>query len=405
MSENKLFVPCKLYESILKLREKSLLPNEIPGRIRQDLDSGVSLSLPRYSGPALEKYALSLGSKELELLLGYLTTDIEVSLQDIILKIIHIRMSSRLTRVIWAFIQYGHSLPGLRAAGLMASLSPRCEVEILRRLFLKDEDIISEAIRILEDEGSLIQLFMEKHDIIPESPFALVLLQRYFLNTTEEGFLNNEEYFLRLMDFMAEEDLRPVLKNYLTHPWVDKSCKDINLAIFRRFGYPESGNKIWEGIDQQLEDKFRHWCFLIHMEDYFGTEHKKFSLFTNIYKELIDLVFMEDHQIIILDFGQFAIVDCRNMTDLSYLLEKTVLKRELEKISVGGNPRWLTQKSMIDARDVIIEDKKDDIVKLNFQGIGMLYVRELLEELLRPDNGLWPLRYKQAIAKFVRKAE
>jgi len=42
---------------------------------------------------------------------------------------------------------------------------------------------------------------------------------------------------------------------------------------------------------------------------------------------------------------------------------------------------------------------------LNIFEIGKLYVQELLAELLRKEEGLWPVRFKHAIARFKKKSD
>ncbi|UWG98595.1 hypothetical protein LPY66_07335 [Dehalobacter sp. DCM] len=65
-------------------------------------------------------------------------------------------------------------------------------------------------------------------------------------------------------------------------------------------------------------------------------------------------------------------------------------------------PYWTQRRTDIQARDVIIEEKSSDILVLEMTGLGKLYTQELLNELLRKGEDLWPVKFKQAIARFQR---
>ena len=102
----------------------------------------------------------------------------------------------------------------------------------------------------------------------------------------------------------------------------------------------------------------------------------------------------------VLDFGQFGIINLRTMEDHAYLMDRTTLALELKELEGEGEPRWLKGRLQIEARDVIIEEKSSDILILNLAGVGKLFVQELMEELLRKEEGLWPVKFDHAIARF-----
>ncbi len=52
---------------------------------------------------------------------------------------------------------------------------------------------------------------------------------------------------------------------------------------------------------------------------------------------------------------------------------------------------------------LFIEEMIHIFLILNIFEIGKLYVQELLAELLRKEEGLWPVRFKHAIARFKEK--
>jgi len=114
-------------------------------------------------------------------------------------------------------------------------------------------------------------------------------------------------------------------------------------------------------------------------------------------------VLYHDDQIMVLDFGQFGILNLKEMAEYSWLMEKSTLEMELETLQKEEELRLIHRKTDIEARDVIIEEKSSDILVLNLTGVGKLYVAELMGELLRRGEEIWPVKFKHAISRFREK--
>jgi hypothetical protein len=402
----KLFAPAKFNQTINHLRQTILLPQEF-ALLVSNLAYGYVL--PPFSWDnrrSLELNALSLGKKDLENCLIALTQDPEPELKQMFLRILAVRMSPGLSRLIWALLQYFYLQPSLREAAALAAASPTCGEKMLQMLFRQEQDIIPAAVEVLrQEEGDLAQ-FIFCYNLIEHSPLSVAIIRNYFQQTGERGFLLNEEFFLETITVSSEAEIKPCLINYLTQPWQFYSSRKINRALLNRFGLPAEGTlTVWTEIDPELTARYKQWIFIEVMEDYFGLKSKKLAVFGNFYKDIQEIRFFSDGKIMILDFGQFGIADLQNMPEHSYLMEKTVLEREKAILADEGEPRWLHERLAVEARDVIIEEKSSDILILNIFEIGKLYVQELLAELLRKEEGLWPVRFKHSIARFKEKAD
>lgn len=394
-------IPSQLNRTVEELREKYLLSAEFVLRVRELLEEGREQGrLPEPKGP-LEAYALSLGKKELENCLFLLLAETEPEKKEKLLEILRLRMSPRLTRLIWALTQYYYELPAVRRAAALGASAGYCTEELLCSLFLEEQDCIGAGADILRQKGGSVARFISDFHVLTDSPFCKAVVRLFFREGKEKDFLTNEDYFLRLIESDSEEEIKPVLINYLAQPWVFYSSRKINKMLFQRFGLPEDGvSPIWQEIDSQLILKYQHWVFLDSMEDFFGAESKRYLIFSKFYKELRHIRFYQEKQIMILDFAQFGIVNLQDVPEFSYLMEKGRLEREAEHLAEGGEPRWLQSRGGIEARDVIIEEKSSDILILHIVGLGKLYVEELMRELLRKGEELWPVRFKHAILRF-----
>ena len=380
----KLFAPAKFNQTINHLRQTILLPQEF-ALLVSNLAQGYVL--PPFSWDnrrSLELNALSLGKKDLENCLIALTQDPEPELKQKLLRILAVRMSPGLSRLIWALLQYFYLKPALREAAALAAASPTCGEKMLQMLFRQERDIIHAAVEVLrQEEGDLAQ-FISHYNLIGQSPLSVRIIRQFFQQTDERGFLLNEEFFLETITVSTEAEIKPCLINYLTQPWQFYSSRKINRALLNRFGLPVEGiSSVWQEIDPILTARYKQWIFIDVMEEYFGMKNKKLAVFGKFYKDIQEIRFFNDKKIMFLDFGQFGIADLQNMPEHSYLMEKAVLEREKAILADDGEPRWLLERLAIEARDVIIEEKSSDILVLNIFEIGKLYVQELLAELLR----------------------
>ena len=350
---------------------------------------------------SLESFALTLGKEELESCLLELLSELALPRKLKLLRIMEVRMSARLTQLIWAIVQYDYELLAMKELAALAAASPCCAEELLKILFAQEQDLIPAIVDILCKEGGDLYPFIIHYSLIEESPLVQAVAEQYFQQTDEKGFLMNEELFLHMIKTTSEEKLKSCLIHYLELSWRYFSSRKINRTLFNRFGLPDkTGSAIWENLEPSLKIKYKQWIFIDVMEEHFGLDSKKNALFGKFNKDIHYIWFLQDHNIMVLDFGQFGIINLRAMKDHAYLMAKTTLAIELKELEGEGEPRWLKRRLQIEARDVIIEEKSSDILILNIAGVGKLFVEELMEELLRKEEGLWPVKFDHAIARF-----
>ena len=387
--------------SLHHLRENLLLPAEFVQRAkREGIDATTRVMTP-VPEESLEGFALSLGKEELEGCLLELLSEPNVQREHELLQIMEVRMSARLTRLIWALVQYEYELPAMMKLAALAAQSPSCAEELLKILFVKEQDLIPAIVDILCQEGGELYPFSLHYALISESPLVQAVAEHFFQQTDEKGFLMNEELFLGLIRTTSEEKFESCLIHYLGLSWSYFSSRKINKTLLHRFGLPdESESGMWKDLEPSLRIKFKHWILIDVMEEHFGLDSKKNALFGKFYEDILSIHFLQDHNIMVLDFGQFGIINLRTMKDQAYLMDKTTLAMELKEIEDEGEPHWLKRRLNIEARDVIIEEKSCDILILNIEGVGKLFVEELMEELLRKEEGLWPVKFDHAIARF-----
>lgn len=416
--------PTQFQNALNQLRDKIWLPSEFAQYVYSgELQSSFSDN-GRLSGDVLECEAFSLGKEELENCLITLVRNNSSEIKALMLKIIELRMSSRLVRLIWALTQYYYTVSEMRKAAMLAANSEYCCEEMLKELFSREQEYIEYGAKIIGDHNGVISDVIEHYNIIVDSPLTDAVLRRYFQKADEWAFMHNQKYVADVLDKGNEADNLPVVCNYLAQPWTKDSSKQINMKLLKRFGMPEEGKSaMWENIPRKLIAQYRKLIFLNIMEDYFGQESRKYLIF-NKYRDTIKSIrTYQKGEAIAINFGHFGILDTCHMNDYSLLLEKATLDITLENLErqdqEAGPPansasslgtdndikafQWTPQKTDIHARDVIIEEKSSDVLVLGMSGLGKLYTEELMIELLRKGEELWPVKFKQAIARFKAK--
>lgn len=405
------------------LRNTLLLPTEFALRVSNgELQSTLPDDWNQSAGP-LARVAFSLGKAELESCLIMLVQENSDEVTSAILKIIELRMSPRLVQLIWALTQYFYRLPDMRKAARLAANSKDCGEEMLKVLFSWEQDYIGCGAKVIIDHDGIISDVIERHNIILDSPLTNVIFQQFFLQATEREFLYNQQYFVKILNQGAETDLLPVIINYLAQPWMNDSSKSINMQLRKRFGMPEDGKSaIWANIPEDLITRYRQLVFLNMMAEFFGMDSRKYTILSKFRHDITAIRTYHNKEVMAIDFGQFGIIDTITMKDHSLLLEKATMeitlenlnKQDQEGITTSDNesvsetgmnvkePIWSQRKTDIQARDVIIEEKSSDVLVLEMSGLGKLYTEELMNELLRKGEEHWPVRFKQAIARFKR---
>jgi len=184
--------------SLHHLRENLLLPQEFVLLAKREGIDAKARVLTAVPEDLLEVFALSLGKEELESCLLELLSEPDFQRKHELLRIMEVRMSARLTRLIWALVQYDYELPAMRELAALAAASPSCAEELLKTLFAKQQDLIPAIVDILCQEGGELYPFICSLFSDRGKSSGAAVAKQYFQQTDEKGFLMNEELFLEL---------------------------------------------------------------------------------------------------------------------------------------------------------------------------------------------------------------
>lgn len=230
-------------------------------------------------------------------------------------------------------------------------------------------------------EDSHLNSFFRKYDLDRESPLALATVKKTLAVCGRKGYTLNEGWMLRLI--RAGEAGPEILEHYIGSLDEHDYSLKINLAIIEARGRPVSPDD-WPDVAARYKQKFIRWCFLKEFQDYYAANYVKLRFFTAYLPHIKNAGLMGEADasgMLVVDFGEFVVLDTEGESDYSYLCEKDVFAR------VWGDQGLAVEKEKIlGAREYILEDAQDQLTRLSFHAVGQLYAKEMIDILL----GLMP---------------
>lgn len=379
------FKPIKLRDTLEKhidkdhmlIKEHSLL----------DMQKDVETFLQRVKlakGKQLQRFAASLSNSELVFVLYAMKSNISGSLKRKLLYILKKRMKKKLFLYGWNILQEDYSNQNLMdAMELICSyMEIRYREEFENSLFYKvrnyKSNLLDETLNVLLEEGIDLQEFFVKYNIRGSSQFGQDLLFKYFSTCKGSGFWNNKDIFIEILGRYRDEKIVPVVQNYLENLGVNDFIEDVNLLILHEYGEPNQSSSFWRGIDDGLKVKFCCWNSIKKLEEYLGSDNKLLNLFKEFYSYIRSIYIDRKKNMIVVEFEKHTAVCLGNRQHEFYLCTKSLFNKKDGRYL---DPKVLAKNAqpIISARYAVLEGIKSDIYKSNTEGVGVLYIKEILK--------------------------
>lgn len=413
------FIPLKFHESLSDIRNTHLL--EIETASADDVPEAGSLveRLGDSSGIELRHMANILRYSEIDMLFQILKKNIDESLKNKVLYILKSRTKRKYFIVNWAMLQndYGNSnlIESIRLIADCMKPDGMKGYEDIDANLLTDcnNDLLEHTYQVLVKEDESIDKFLEKYLVDRNSRLAHDLCLLYFSKCEKEGFPKNRKVFSEMVNGGDPGSIQAAIANYLSRMHVLKFFSEVNVKILERCKPPAEGDIFWKNAGSELIKKFDQWINVNKMESYFEMNKRKFVFWRAYYKNIINTVINVEAGALFIDFGKFMAVDIRKLESGAFLYAKNtfwihydnfILKmhnseagedskadgseagEDLNKDSEVRDddiPEWdIPYDVATDARDAIIKEAFSDIYVLNFEHVGILYARDLLEREL-----------------------
>lgn len=385
MKAEPLYKPHKLSSALMDISRGFYLPEEFPtrrpseraerllARLTSMRESDLDAFYPTVSGADLDSLLLLIPNASAEQLIG-------------ILRILRRRANRRVLRLFWPFFQFNYKNPNVTNAAetILHALPPKDrETQIAENLSLFLEGRGFEALlERLKNNVVPLGTFTAREGLVRESPLAQRFCELYFTVCGKEGFLLNPKRFMLLIDKASNDVSDAMLINYLRSFDREEFLEDVNMSIIYCRGEP-FGSDDWSDIPQELRRKFADWNSYRLLAGHFTRNKRKLRVLADLIPHIIRIRLAGKNTYLAADFGDFVIVDVNELSSYSYLIKKSLYERLSKKIEESGIESVLySMDRVVNARDFIIEEAEDSFMQLEYDELGKLYIKDMINIML-----------------------
>lgn len=229
-----------------------------------------------------------------------------------------------------------------------------------------------------ESINDLNELF-QRYFIGEETPFAMEIRRICLEDADHELLHHNRKNLIFLIDNGREEFLPKAIENHIYSFEILDPSDEVNQAILNRMGEVSQSEK-WEGYSEDTKKKFRQWCFCHQLKAYTWEATSKYRILSQYYEYVRQSTELENGSAFVIEFDTVVVVDVAGQPH-SYFYLKADYDREFRQWQEFGiKPSFLLEDGVkVTARDHIILHQDAACIRLQYDGIDKLYIKELLD--------------------------
>ena len=361
----------------------------------------------------LQSFTTLLPRRRLNDLFGALLVVSASSGETIILRLLNIlkmRVTPSLAEICWAFYQHhypndrmsralatiihelhdkGTDLPYLHAVSMVADL-PIIDDSLPERL----------ALRLLQHPEDVLSEYFIQMTILPDSPFAAILLATYFKSCPESLIQKNAELFIHAIKINGREAQVAMVSHFISDYRLQPVWEPINQALLDAFGPPRSlqqqklasllgrssDARFWDFVELPVVDRFRQWLLLFQLDKHIGESNRK-RLFYKLCSMQIREITNWDDKTLVLHFDRFILADCADDPERVFYYDLNTF----QILHDGSHYNVFLHKpstTALTARQAVLSGNKINIVCLQLDAVNLLYARDFITEQLAPKKDM-----------------
>ena len=225
--------------------------------------------------------------------------------------------------------------------------------------------------------------FIATYDLPADHGLARTLIQSFFSSCTQKDYEVNRRLFADTLQ-NPELDVASIAARYIMACGPQSYLKDINEAVFERFGEPEKGNTFWTELNPDVTNIFTEWLRTHTLREYLGSNKVKLNFWTRYFLKLSTCFFEEDGLLILRLPRKYVVVDLAEDPDGSYLYKahffEQQYKRYLSERELGKLGWPIDRARAVFIRDAQINSIPADVFRIVYSGVGRLYTMEIIED-------------------------
>ena len=424
------------------LRDRFYTQDEFPGLKRERLPESFLKEAMQVANQDRISYAAGLKGSQLESLIFVLRDSVDPNEIVKAIEILCFRISPRILKLMTILYQYHFWSQGLNAAikemGKAALEKPACAASGAFAIrFGWTEDKMAEIEAAIDESDKDISKCFKAYGIDGKSPFAQAGFLSYLSVADKDALRTNRRWIINAIEQQPSERLVQLINNYLSSFTMVEYNDGVNLAILNKIGQPYVSPD-WEAYSVETRNTFAQWSYLHRLKLHSVGVPKKYEVLGTYFEQVRSSYEIKNDKLLIIDFGEIVVVDISDRP-YSFFYQKKVFDQEMEAwrksrealeemsyeesdenaacYSAGyrydveseecdqpKEKKYLPTFIRIDqknttARDFIIEEVEEPCMKLSYEGVDVLYIRELMDIKM----GLEPDMRKKQLAKAMKK--
>lgn len=374
----------RLSIAMLAISERFFAFEEFPNVNRSRFPAGICEAAMKVNSKDLASYSASRTGKELEAMILDFPALKTVKEWEQIGTILILRFSPRIIKLIFHLFQVTYDSEAVRfLVKILVDEANRKQLYPEPGRFFwdfgKSGDFFSELkTRFYETSGELDDIFRTCH-ISRDTGLAFEIRRQCLEYAELPVLIKNANHLIDLIEKAPEQSLYQTITNYINQFDVLNTADEVNQAVLKRFGEPSS-TRSWDGFSEDVKKKFSQWCFCHRLKLHSLIFPLKYEVLSRYYVKVMQSCELEEASALVIEFDKIVIVD---LSDRPYscFYHREDFEREMKKwTEFDIFPSFLKdEKGQISARDYIIEEKDDSCILLRYEGIDLLYIKELLD--------------------------
>ena len=375
----------KLHQAIQDISSRFYTVQEFPLLKRDRLPAGVLKRISNVKSENVELHASRLRGLELDSLLFDLRDNPSQQELDAGLRVLRLRFSPRLLKLISILYQYNIDSDALKQACRILSLeadernSHPQEGKFLWK-FANADDIFTALRSAADQEGGNVSQCCTRWGLDPASPLARKSFFQYLSDADQRALFINESWIVSFIEKEAMDDITALIKNYLGSFDLLEYQDSVCLAIWNRLGDPYESPD-WVAYTKEQRDLMAQWNFLYLLKTHTLNYPEKFEILSKYNNRIRSCKKLPEHHLLSIDFGEIVVVDVEDQPS-SFFYQKQKYEEEMRRWAENeaAIPVFLrTDRKLTTARDFMIEKKEESYMKLSYIGVDRFYIQELMD--------------------------
>jgi hypothetical protein len=214
-------------------------------------------------------------------------------------------------------------------------------------------------------------------DIVPNTPYLLEFLVKFFTVSDEVRIENNKTIWLYTLNNADESGQLAIIQAFLQKFRLEQKWLNLNRAI----GELLDSTELLSQLDHKAKTHFHQWQLIDRINQHIGDQERKQLFYLDFLLQLREIVDWTD-DIKIIKMTDFVLADNREEPELLWFVDNNTY----QMLAEGEHTDILhfeNGREIPTARDISLNHSGENIVRLKLDEVNILYARDFIRQRLK----------------------